>query len=159
MAPPASKSIQPVNIDDLVFTLVALLRADGHLCNVLTHVGSGNWSAVEQAIASILYPRTTPRALSNVARNILQLICDNRGVTGPIMRSFFFDIFARSVGKAQMKRLEKKIARLRRRMSLEAAPVRQMRPSKKTGSASGRSARRYVPATTAKISERLIPMS
>lgn len=121
MVPPAAKSIQLIDVDDLAFTLVALLRADGHLCNVLTHVGSGNWRAVEQAIASILYPRATPKALSEVARNILQLICDNRGVTGPIMRSLFFDIIARTMGQLQMKRLEKKIGRLRRQMYQEAA--------------------------------------
>ena len=111
--------------DDLVLTLVALLRADGHLCNVLTHVGSGNWGAVEAGIASILHPRTTPKQLSNVARNILQLICDGRGVTGPIMRPFVFNIIARVEGPTQMRRLKKKIWRLRHRMALEVAPDSQ----------------------------------
>jgi hypothetical protein len=126
--PFASVKISPaVDLDDLAFILVALLRADGHLCNVLTHVGSGNWRAIEQAIASILYPRARPKTLSAVARNILQLVCDNRGVTGPIMRSVFFDGIARAAGRPQMKRLEKKIRRLRDRMSSETAKVRAAR--------------------------------
>lgn len=128
MAPPSAPSTPPVDLDDLTFTLVALLRADGHLSNVLTHVASGDWRAVEQAIASILHPRTRPKALSDITRNILRLICDDRGVTGPIMRSVFFDIVARTAGRPQMKRLEKKIRRLRHRMALEAAPAPQAHP-------------------------------
>ena len=104
----------------LSFTLVALLRAEGHLCNVLTHVSSGDWRAVEQAINAILEPRTPPRRLSNIARNMLELLCDDRGVTGRRMRPFFFEAIARVAGRAEMKRLEAKIRRLRRRMSLDA---------------------------------------
>jgi len=36
MFPPGAKTARPVDLDDLTFTLVALPRADGHLCNVLT---------------------------------------------------------------------------------------------------------------------------
>lgn len=125
MPPPNAKMAASTDLDDLVFTLVALLRAHGHLCNVLTHVASGNWRAVEQGITSILSPRTTPKRLSDVARNILQLICDGRGDTGPIMRSFVFDVIARVEGRSQMRRLEKKIGRLRRRISREAGPTPQ----------------------------------
>ena len=128
MSSPTAKTATASNLDDLTFTLVALLRADGHLCNVLTHVGSGNWRTVEQAIASILYPRTRPKALSNVARNILELVCDNRGVSGPIMRSYFFDVIKRTAGQPRMKLLKKKIRRLRQRMALEGTPVRLSQP-------------------------------
>lgn len=38
MLSPFAKSVA-VSAEDLSFTLVALLRADGHLCNVLTHKG------------------------------------------------------------------------------------------------------------------------
>lgn len=107
-------------IEDLVFTLVALLRADGHLCNVLTHISSGDWRAVEQAITSILSSRTSSKKLPNVARNMLELICDNRGVTGRIMRPFFFEAIARIAGKSEMTRLEKKVRRLRHRISSDA---------------------------------------
>jgi hypothetical protein len=124
MSSPTAKTATSSDLDDLTFTLVALLRADGHLCNVLTHVGSGNWRTVEQAIASILYPRTRPKALSNVARNILELVCDKRGVSGPIMRSYFFDVIERTAGRPRMKLLERKIRRLRQRMALQGVPVR-----------------------------------
>jgi hypothetical protein len=104
-------------VDDLSFALVALLRAEGHLCNVLTHIASGDWRAVEQAIVAILSPRTSSKKLSDLARNILELACDNRGVTGRIMGPFFFDAILRIAGKAEGKRLEKKLRRLRRRIS------------------------------------------
>lgn len=113
-----------VALDDLSFTLVALLRAEGHLCNVLTHISSGDWRAVEQAIVAILTPRASSKKLSTVARNILELACDNRGVTGRIMGPFFFNAIVRVAGKPEGKRLEKKIRRLRRRMVLDS----QMRP-------------------------------
>jgi hypothetical protein len=40
--------------EHLPFTLVALLPADGHL--VLTHISSGDWHAIELAIASAVGP-------------------------------------------------------------------------------------------------------
>jgi hypothetical protein len=110
-------------VDDLSFALVALLRGNGHLCNVLTHIASGDWRAVEQAIVAILSARTSSKKLSNVARNILELACDNRGITGRIMGPFFFDAVVRIVGKPAGKRLEKKIRHLRRRISLEGQPL------------------------------------
>lgn len=118
MLAPFTKSAA-IAVDDLSFTLVALLRAEGHLCNVLTHVSSGDWRAVEQAIVAILSPRASSKKLCNVARNILELACDNRGVTGRIMGPFFFNAIVRIAGKADGKRLQKKIIRLRRRMSLD----------------------------------------
>ncbi len=131
MAPFAKSTA--VAVADLSFTLVALLRAEGHLCNVLTHISSGDWHAVEHAIVTILSPRTSPKKLSNVARNILELVCDNLGVTGHIMRPFFFNAIVRIAGKPEMKRLERKIGRLRHRMSLDGQarlpPARRPRKS------------------------------
>ncbi len=128
--PPLSKSVT-VTTDELSFTLVALLRADGHLCNVLTHISAGDWRAVERAIVAILNSRTSSKKLSPVARNILELVCDDRGVTGRLMRPFFFNAIARIAGKPEMIRLERKIRRLRGRMSLDAemrlAPRRRAR--------------------------------
>lgn len=109
-----------IGLGDLTFTLVALLRAEGHLCNVLTHISSGDWRAVEQSIAAILNSRASPKKLSNVARNILELICDDRGVTGRIMRPFFFEAIARIAGRREMERLEKQVHRLRSQMSFDA---------------------------------------
>lgn len=132
MLSPFAKSVA-VSAEDLSFTLVALLRADGHLCNVLTHISSGDWRSIEQAIVGILNSRTSSKKLSPVARNILELICDNRGVTGRIMRPFFFNAIARVAGKSEMKRLQSKIRRLRIRISLDTqgrlAPPRRARKS------------------------------
>jgi hypothetical protein len=125
-------------IGDLSFALVALLRADGHLCNVLTHIASGDWRAVEQAIVVILSPRASPKKLSNVARNILELACDNRGITGRIMGPFFFNAIARIAGRPAGKRLEKRIRHLRRRMFLDGQThlvAHPRRATKKTGGA------------------------
>ena len=103
----------------LTFTLVALLRADGHLCNVLTHVSSGDWRAVEQAINAIIEPPMPAQKLSNIDRNILELLCDDRGITGRIMRPFFFEAIGRVAGEAGRKRLEARIQRSRHLMSCE----------------------------------------
>ncbi len=115
--------------DELAFALIATLRAHGHLCNVLTHIGSDNWRAIERAIASILYPRIRATALNAIGRNILELVSDQRGVTGPIMRSVFFEVIAGEVGAAETARLKRKIARLRDRLRAEvphrAAPSPQ----------------------------------
>ena len=139
-------------VDDLSFALVALLRAEGHLCNVLTHIASGDWRAVEQAIVAILTPRTSSRKLSNLARNILELACDNRGVTGRIMGPFFFNAIVRIAGKTDGKRLEKKIRRLRRRMSSDGQVhlmARPARPGKSAGARSARPIRFDLPAASA----------
>jgi hypothetical protein len=139
-------------VDDLSFALVALLRAEGHLCNVLTHIASGDWRAVEQAIVAILTPRTSSRKLSNLARNILELACDNRGVTGRIMGPFFFNAIVRIAGKTDGKRLEKKIRRLRRRMSSDGQVhlmARPARPGKSGGARSARPTRFDPPAASA----------
>ena len=128
-------------IDDLSFALVALLRADGHLCNVLTHIASGNWRAVEQAIVVILSPRASSKKLSNMARNILELACDNRGITGRIMGPFFFNAIVRIAGRPAGKRLEKKIRHLRRRMSLDGQMHRLAYGRRAKKSSGARSAR------------------
>ena len=128
-------------VDDLSFALVALLRAEGHLCNVLTHIASGDWRAVEQAIVAILSPRTSSKKLSDLARNILELACDNRGVTGRIMGPFFFNAIVQVAGKKDGKRLERKIRQLRRRMSLDGQVRLMARPPQPGKSAGARSAR------------------
>jgi hypothetical protein len=109
----------PPEPEDLSFALIARLRGHGHLCNVLTHVGSGNWRAIEQAIGSILRSRARAGELTAIARNIVALIADGRGVTGPIMRSVFFEVVAEEAGAETAKRIGRKIARLREGMRRE----------------------------------------
>lgn len=110
----------PAERASLSFALIAKLRGDGHLCNVLTHVGSGNWRAVEQAIAEILRPRATAVQLNAIARNIVELIADGRGTTGPIMRSVFFAAVVCEAGAPEAKRVRRKIARLREGLRSES---------------------------------------
>jgi len=102
--------------DELVLALIAALRGHGHLCNVLTHVGLGNWRAIEQAIVSILRPGTRARELNAIARNIVELLVDGRGVTGPIMRDVFFAAMVAEAGPDRSRRLKRKIAHLGERM-------------------------------------------
>ncbi len=103
-----------VDLNELLSRLVAVLRSDGHLCNVLTHVGRGNWQSIENAIAAILAPRTRPSHLDGISLNVLELICDARGITGPIMRAVFFDTIYGQVGRQRAVRLKNKINRLRK---------------------------------------------
>lgn len=130
-------------VDDLSFALVALLRADGHLCNVLTHIVSDDWRAVEQAIVAMLSPRASSKKLPNVARNILELACDNRGKTGRIMGPFFFNAIVRIAGRPAGRRLEKKIRRLRPRMSLDGQMHRLAYGRRAKNSSDARSAHQF----------------
>jgi NAD-dependent dihydropyrimidine dehydrogenase PreA subunit len=82
MPAPAAKATVGGTLAGLAFKLVALLRADGLLCNVLTHISSGDWCVVEQAILTILDPRASPEKLSKLARNMLELLSDDLGMTG-----------------------------------------------------------------------------
>jgi hypothetical protein len=111
----------PPTIEGLPFALVVNFRAHGHLCNVLTHIGSGNWRAIEEAVSSVLRPRVKPKHLNPIARNIVELIADGRGTTGPIMRSVFFGTIAGEAGAQQANRIKRKIAGLRRGMRSESS--------------------------------------
>jgi Family of unknown function (DUF6522) len=106
-----------VDLNELMAILVAVLRADGHLCNVLTDVGRGNWQSIEAAIGAILAPRTRPGHLDEMARNLLELICDGPGISGPIMQAVFFGTINREVSQHQATRLRSKIRRLRRKVA------------------------------------------
>lgn len=129
---------------ELRAVLVATLRGHGHLCNVLTHIGGGDWRAIEAAIGTVLRPRTRATRLDAVARNIVELVCDGRGVSGPIMRAVFFHAVARAAGRAQVKRLERKVARLRERMRAQLEP--RPRPAAEVTAAGHARAARTEPA-------------
>ena len=130
-------------VDDLSFALVALLRADGHLCNALTRIVSGDWRAVEQTIVAMLSPRVSSKKLSNMASDILELACANRGKTGRIMGPFFFNAIVRIAGRPAGRRLEKKIRHLRRRMSLESQVHLVPHPRRTKKSSDTRSAHQF----------------
>lgn len=77
------------------FLVVAAFRRQPHINNVLTHISGANWQRVEQAQRAILDPLTEGRDLTPLARNILDLMCADRGVTGRILKPYFRGLLAR----------------------------------------------------------------
>lgn len=90
---------------ELAFTVVAALRAHPHLSNVLTHISRGNWGQIEQAFGAILNPDTHSTALSALARNIVDLMCADRGVTGRIFKPYYQELLSAILGKVLARRL------------------------------------------------------
>ncbi len=80
---------------ELVETIVAALRYHPHVNNVLTHVSSGQWPRVDQALSVIFDRQTTAVDLSPLARNLVDLLCAERGVTGRILKPYFRHVLAR----------------------------------------------------------------
>lgn len=78
-----------IAVGDLAFLVVAALRRQPHISNVLTHISGANWQRVEQALCAILDPLTASGDLCPLARNIVELMCADRGVTGRIMKPYF----------------------------------------------------------------------
>ena len=89
--PPYDREIA---VGDLAFLVVAAFRRQPHINNVLTHISSANWQRVEQAQRAILNPLTASRDLTPLARNILDLMCADRGVTGRILKPYFRGLLA-----------------------------------------------------------------
>ena len=83
-----------IAIDDLVFTVVAAFRRHPHINNVMTHISGARWERVEQVLRVILDPLAGSRDLSPLARNIVDLMCADRGVTGRILKPCFRDLLA-----------------------------------------------------------------
>ena len=97
---PASAAGMPhdgreIALGDLAFLVVAAFRRHPHINNVLTHISGANWQRVEQAQRAILNPLTASRDLTPLARNILDLMCADRGVTGRILKPYFRGLLAR----------------------------------------------------------------
>ena len=84
-----------IAVGDLAFLVVAGLRRQPHISNVLTHISGADWGRVEQALRAILDPFTASRDLTPLARNIVDLMCADRGVTGRILKPYFRDLLAR----------------------------------------------------------------
>jgi len=83
-----------IALGDLAFLVVAGFRRHPHINNVLTHISGANWERVEQALRAILDPLTAGSELSPLARNIVDLMCADRGVTGRILKRYFRDLLA-----------------------------------------------------------------
>lgn len=84
-----------IAVGDLAFLVVAAFRRHPHINNVLTHISGANRQRVEQAQRAILDPLTASRDLTPLARNILDLMCADRGVTGRILKPYFRGLLAR----------------------------------------------------------------
>lgn len=78
-----------LDLEDLVHTTVAVFRAHPHLNNVLTHICGARWERIGIALSVICNPLSTPNDLSPLARNIVELMCAERGITGRILKPFF----------------------------------------------------------------------
>ena len=99
-AQPLAKHEQlEIAVDDLVFSVVVAFRRHPHINNVLTHLSGASWSRVEQALNVILDPRTGSRDLSPLARNIVDLMCADRGVTGRILKPYCRDLLTTVLGE------------------------------------------------------------
>ncbi len=75
--------------DELAYRTLIAFRSHSHINNVLTHISGGNWGRVEQELRAIFDLTAAPASLSGLARNILDLMCVERGVTGRILKPFF----------------------------------------------------------------------
>lgn len=69
--------------------LVACFRSHPHVSNVLTHIGGARWDRIEAALVSLLDPAAGADELLPLARNLLDLLYAERGVTGRILKPFF----------------------------------------------------------------------
>jgi hypothetical protein len=97
-APDAPEQVD-VDLDDLVFRVVAAFRRHPHVNNVLTHIARADWRAVEQAVRAILDPCSLARDLSPLACNIVDLMCADRGVTGRILKPYYQDLLRIVLGE------------------------------------------------------------
>ena len=96
--------------DELVWTLMAAFRWHPHVNNVLTHVCGSQWTKVEQALRAIVDPRTTRADLSSLARNIVELMWAERGVTGRILKPYLREVLVRNLTRQAARRLQLRIA-------------------------------------------------
>jgi hypothetical protein len=94
-----------IALDDLVFFVVAAFRGHPHINNVLTHISGASWSQVEQALRVILDPCTGSHDLSPLARNIVELMCADRGVTGRVLKPFYRERLVTLLGDRVASRL------------------------------------------------------
>ena len=89
---------------ELAFRIFAVFRGHPHISNVLTHISRANWAQVERELNMILNPTTTG-GLSSLARNIVDLMCAERGVTGKILKPYFHAALQRLLGPDEAEQL------------------------------------------------------
>lgn len=90
---------------ELAFRIFAVFRGHPHISNVLTHISRANWTRVERELNIILDPTATTGGLSPLARNIINLMCAEHGVTGKILKPYFHAALQRLLGPDEAERL------------------------------------------------------
>jgi hypothetical protein len=90
-------SIQEISTNELAFRTLVEFKAHPHLNNVLTHISGGDWRKVEQSLCFILDPSAEKRERSRLTKNILDLMCADRGVTGRILKPRLHEFLYRTV--------------------------------------------------------------
>lgn len=97
------------SLDQLVFIVAAGFRQHGHIGNVLTHICGRERATLEHALRSTFDPQAAGPDLPPLARNVVELLCANRGVTGRIARPFFHKMLNSLLGPGPAARLLKRI--------------------------------------------------
>jgi len=100
------------SLDELAFRIAVAFRQHGHIGNVLTHICGRDWAKLEQSLRCILDPGTVGPELSPLAHNIVELLCANRGVTGPIARFHFHRTLDAIFGPTAAARLAQQVERI-----------------------------------------------
>ena len=108
---------------ELAFRIFAAFRAHPHVNNVLTHISRANWTQVEGALNAILDPATASDELSPLARNIIELMCAERGITGKILKPYFQSTLIRLLGRSHAERLIRHVDGLLLDLEPKAEPL------------------------------------
>jgi hypothetical protein len=104
---------------------------------VLTHISGASWSRVEEVLRVILDPRTGSRDLSPLARNMVDLMCADRGVTGRILKPYYRDLLTNVLGPRVAARLIANVTCLFLEYEVAARPIATATLTNRSASASG----------------------
>jgi hypothetical protein len=97
----------------LAESLSSALRRHPHLGNVMTHISSARWPRVDEALRPLFTPYSDRLDVSPLTRNILELICDNRGTTGRIMQPFFQAFLSKNLDSEEAEQIKAWVWKLR----------------------------------------------
>jgi hypothetical protein len=112
-----------IALKDLVFSVVAAFRRHPHINNVLTHISGASWSRVEQSLHAILDPCAGSHDLSPLARNMVDLICADRGVTSRILKPCYRELLTTALGDRVASRVIAHVTCLFLEYEVAARPV------------------------------------
>lgn len=116
---------------ELASRVCAAFRAHPHINNVLTHISRADWSAVTRALSAIFDPGVTSDGRSALERNILDLMCAERGITGRILKPYFHARLHRLLEPHEAERLIRHVQALFLELEWKAQqPARSPAPSK-----------------------------